>query len=375
MCGRGVFWPFVPRAGTQESTGHGAWDRIGHRVARRPRRVWVGGLAVLGVLCLGLTQFSVGQAITDSFRGTVASIEGRDIVGQHFPAGTGSDTVVLASPAEASAVAAALTGAPGVAAVRPGPADDTWAQLSVTLSDPVDSDAAYSTVQRLRGDLDTVGSGTALVGGTTAQSVDERDAQQAGRDRVIPLVLVVVLLVLVLLLRSLLLPLLLVGTVLISFAASLGVTAWLSGLLGFGSFNPTLPLFAFVFLVALGVDYNIFLMTRAREEAGRHGTREGMLRALALTGGVITSAGLVLAATFAVLGVLPLVALAQLGFVVGFGVLLDTLLVRTLIVPGLVLDLGDRVWWPARGFAGAADAAADGDRADDEEPTVRPARV
>jgi RND superfamily putative drug exporter len=222
----------------------------------------------------------------------------------------------------------------------------------------------------VRADLDTAGSGTAIVGGTTAQSVDERDAQQAGRDRVIPLVLAVVLLVLVILLRSLLLPLLLVGTVVLSFAASLGVTAWLSGLLGFGSFNPTLPLFAFVFLVALGVDYNIFLMVRAREEAAVHGTRDGMLRALALTGGVITSAGLVLAATFAVLGVLPLVALAQLGFVVGFGVLLDTLLVRTLIVPGLVLDIGEKVWWPAKGFGGSRDRDLPSTESDEVTPAA-----
>ena len=370
VCGRGVFWPFVPRYGTEETTGHGIWDRIGHRVARKPRRVWVAGLAILAVLCLGLTQFALGQAITDSFRGSVASIEGRDIVGKHFPAGTGSETVVLASPADAAAVTAALSRDPGVATVRPGASSPEWVLLTVTLADPADSDAAYTTVERIRGDLDAVGAGTAIVGGTTAQSVDEREAQQTGRDRVIPLVLVVVMIVLVLLLRSVLAPLMLIGTVVVSFAASLGVTAWLSGLFGFGSFNPTLPLFAFVFLVALGVDYNIFLMTRVREEAAIHGTREGMLRALALTGGVITSAGLVLAATFAVLGVLPLVALAQLGFVVGFGVLLDTLLVRTLIVPGLVLDLGEKVWWPAKGFGGdrAIDAAADSDE-------VSPAQV
>ena len=170
--------------------------------------------------------------------------------------------------------------------------------------------------------------------------------------------LVVVLLVLILLLRALVAAAAARGHGRALVRRALGVTAWLSGLLGFGSFNPTLPLFAFVFLVALGVDYNIFLMTRAREEAAVHGTREGMLRALALTGGVITSAGLVLAATFAVLGVLPLVALAQLGFVVGFGVLLDTLLVRTLIVPGLVLDIGEKVWWPAKGFGGSHDSPA-----------------
>jgi RND superfamily putative drug exporter len=356
VTGRGVFWPFVPRFGTEETTGHGRWERIGRRVARSPRRVWIGGMAVLAVLTLGLTQFSLGQAITDSFRGSPASIEGRDIVAAHFPAGTGSDTIVLTSPEDAAAVTAALEAEPGVASVRPASSDATWAQLSVTLADPADGPAAEATVERLRADLDEVGSGTALVGGSTALLIDERVAQETGRERVIPLVLALVLLVLVALLRSLLAPLLLVGTVVVSFAAALGVTAFLSDLLGFGSFNPTLPLFAFVFLVALGVDYNIFLMTRAREEAAVHGTREGMVRALALTGGVITSAGLVLAATFAVLGVLPLVALAQLGFVVAFGVLLDTLLVRTLIVPGLVLDLGDRVWWPARGFGRGADA-------------------
>ncbi len=359
VTGRRVFWPFVPRFGTEESTGHGRWERIGRRVQSRPRRVWISGLAVLAVLTLGLTQFSLGQAITDSFRGSPASIEGRDVVAAHFPAGTGSDTVVLVPGSDEAAVSAALRAEPGVASVRPAASDDTWTQLSVTLSDPADSAEAEATVERLRSDLDEVGSGAALVGGSTATLIDERAAQETGRERVIPLVLALVLLVLVALLRSLLAPLLLVGSVVVSFAAALGVTAFLSDLLGFGSFNPTLPLFAFVFLVALGVDYNIFLMTRAREEAVVHGTREGMVRALALTGGVITSAGLVLAATFAVLGVLPLVALAQLGFVVAFGVLLDTLLVRTLIVPGLVLDLGDRVWWPSRGFAPGQDDQAE----------------
>jgi RND superfamily putative drug exporter len=376
ITGRRVFWPFVPKVGTEETTGRGGWARIGRRVQRSPRRVWISGMAILAVLTLGLTQFSLGQAITDSFRGSPASIEGRDIVAAHFPAGTGSDTIVLSSPADAAAVTAALEADPGVAAVRPGASDAEWARVSVTLTDPADGAAAEETVQRLRADLDEVGSGTALVGGSTALLIDERVAQETGRERVIPLVLALVLLVLVALLRSLVAPLLLVGTVVVSFAAALGVTAFLSDLFGFGSFNPTLPLFAFVFLVALGVDYNIFLMTRAREEAAIHGTREGMVRALALTGGVITSAGLVLAATFAVLGVLPLVALAQLGFVVAFGILLDTLLVRTLIVPGLVLDLGDRVWWPSRGFrsveptAGAIDEPTALEPSASESPTA-----
>ena len=192
------------------------------------------------------------------------------------------------------------------------------------------------------------------MGGQTAVIYDTQQASRHDRNLIIPIVLVVILLVLGLVLRAVVAPLLLIASVVISFAAALGVSALVfNHVFHFVNADPSFPLFVFVFLVALGIDYNIFLMTRVREEALRHGTRSGILRGLAVTGGVITSAGVVLAATFTVLGVLPLVFLAELGFAVAFGVLLDTILVRSIVVPALSHDIGRRIWWPSKLASGA----------------------
>jgi RND superfamily putative drug exporter len=220
--------------------------------------------------------------------------------------------------------------------------------LRATLTDAADSADAEQTIRELRDAVHAVDE-AALVGGVTALALDTDDTAIRDRTVIIPVVLLVILVILILLLRSLIAPLVLIGSVIVSFAAALGVSALVfEGVFGFPGADPSVPLFGFVFLVALGVDYNIFLMTRVREESLRHGTREGVLRGLTVTGGVITSAGIVLAATFAALGVIPILFLAQIAFIVAFGVLLDTLIVRSLLVPAAIYDLGRFSWWPSR---------------------------
>jgi RND superfamily putative drug exporter len=221
--------------------------------------------------------------------------------------------------------------------------------VDATLADRYDTPAAQSTVGRIRDAVHAIPGAHAAVGGQTAVTVDTLAASRHDRDLIIPIVLVVIVAVLAALLRALLAPLLLIVTVVLSFGASLGFSALVfNHVFHFAGADPGFPLYAFVFLVALGIDYNIFLMTRVREETLQFGTREGIRRGLAVTGGVITSAGIVLAATFAVLGVLPLVFLAEVGFTVAFGVLLDTFLVRSVLVPALCSDIGKRIWWPSR---------------------------
>jgi RND superfamily putative drug exporter len=346
--GRRLFWPFVPRYG-EEVRYEGLWARLGEAIARRPRPVWLGTVAVLGVFCLGLTQLSLGLGQSEGFRTAPEAVRGQRLIDAAFPAGTGSDTVVVSRAEAAGQVRAVIAGLDGVAAVREAGQGTGLARLNVTLADPPDSAAAFETVDRLRAALDGVPAADGLVGGPTATALDTDRAASRDRKVVIPLVVAVVLLVLCLLLRSLLAPVLLMLTVVLSFAAALGASAVaFEYLFGFAGTDTSLPLLAFVFLVALGVDYNIFLLDRVREEAKLVGTRAGTLRGLAATGGVITSAGIVLAATFTVLAVLPPVVLTQVGFAVGFGVLLDTILVRSVLVPGLFLDIGRRVWWPSR---------------------------
>jgi RND superfamily putative drug exporter len=235
----------------------------------------------------------------------------------------------------------------GVADVRPTGTADGLVRVEATLTDAPDSDAAVATVERIRAAVH--GIGEAKVGGQTATLLDTRKTSEHDRLLIIPIVLLVILLVLALLLRSLLAPVLLIATVVLSFAATMGVSALVfNHVLGFPGADPVVPLFGFVFLVALGIDYNIFLMTRVREETRRLGTVEGTVRGLSLTGGVITSAGVVLAATFAALAVLPILFLTQIAFIVAFGVLLDTFLVRSLLVPALSVDIGGRIWWPSK---------------------------
>lgn len=353
IAGRRAFWPFVPRY--QEGVAdvpeeRGRWRALGDRIAARPRPVWIATLTGLVVMAVGILGFSGGLNQQDDFRSDVESVRGQELITASFAAGASAPTdVIVPDPARVPAVTAALEGVDGVTAVRVVEDGPPGVRLAVTLGPDPYSAEALDLVPPLREAVRGAGGEGTIVGGPTATDYDLDEA--AVRDLILlpPLVLLVILVIIALLLRAIVAPLLLVGTVIVSFLAALGASVVIfEYVFGFPGEDPSLPLFGFIFLVALGVDYNIFLVTRAWEESRGHGAREGMLRALAATGGVITSAGVLLAAVFAVLGVLPLVVLAQLGVIVCVGVLLDTLVVRTLIVPAIALQLGDRFWWPRR---------------------------
>lgn len=352
LFGRWVFWPRVPRDGaTPLAERASLWRRVGGVVQRRPAVLVGTTTAVLALLAIGLFRVETGLGRADQFLEQPEAITAAERLAQSFPAGTSSPTEVL-TRADAQQVLRAVEEAPGVVSARVAGEGGGVTRIDAVLDADPGTAAARSAVDDLRdalADYDDT-----HVGGEEAVALDEREGADRDRWVVLPLILGVVLLALVLLLRSVVAPLLLVATVLATYAASMGASWWLfTGLLGFEALDVQVPLFAFLFLVALGVDYNIFLVTRAREEAREHGTRDGMLRALTATGGVITSAGILLGAVFAVLGVLPLVVLAQLGVVVCLGVLLDTLVVRTVLVPALAMLLGERFWWPARPAAEA----------------------
>jgi RND superfamily putative drug exporter len=380
--GRAAFWPRRPRfdpagrpADAVEKPGRGAWARWSGLVARRPRAIWVVTGLVLLAACAGVLQLRAdGVPSSDLVLGQSEARDGQAALGVHFPDGSGSPAYVVAPADRYNELASTLLADDGVESVSvlaadspsgtarvtedgvqafgapgtPAPAPtvvDSQVMLQATLADAADSAAAEQTVRGLR---DRLG-GEVLVGGVTATAIDSNDASIHDRNIIIPVILVVILAILMLLLRSVLAPVLLILTVVLSFGAAMGVSALVfNHLLGFPGADPAVPLYGFVFLVALGIDYNIFLMTRVREEALAHGTRAGILRGLSVTGGVITSAGLVLAATFAALAVLPILFLAQLAFIVAFGVLLDTFVVRSLLVPALACDLGRRIWWPSQ---------------------------
>ncbi|MBO4163263.1 MMPL family transporter [Micromonospora antibiotica] len=364
--GRRAFWPRTPRVDRADpQTEHGLWARIAGFVARRARVVWLTTAVVLALLTLGLTQLgatTLGQS--ELFTDRTDSVAGQEVIARHYPAGTGSPATVFTRQQSAGQVAQVAQGVPGVAAVRPvtrrdqtGPPDpnapplvvDGRVQLEATLTDPPDSDAAERTIRDLREAVHRVPAADAVVGGFTAIDVDTSDASTRDRNVIIPVVLAVIAVILALLLRALVAPVLLIATVVLSFLATLGLCAVIFRyLLDFPGVDASFPLFAFVFLVALGIDYNIFLMSRVREESVRRGTRAGVLAGLTVTGGVITSAGIVLAATFSALAVLPLVVLVELGVAVAVGVLLDTIVVRSLLVPALSYDIGPKVWWPSR---------------------------
>jgi RND superfamily putative drug exporter len=311
----------------------------------------VTSLALLAV-AVGITQLDAsGLSNKESFIGTPRSVTGEEVLARHFPAGSGSPVAILSAAAPANEVRAAAAGTQGIdpATVTPPVVKGDTAYVQATLTDPPDSQAAYDTIDRLRARVHAIPGADAQVGGNTAINLDVQRAARHDRNLIIPIILVVVFAILALLLRSILAPLLLVATVVLSFAAALGASALVfKHVFGFGGADTSFPLFVFVFLVALGIDYNIFLMTRVHEEAPRHGTRRAALVGLAATGGVITSAGLVLAGTFAVLATLPVVAFAEIGFAVALGVLLDTIIVRSVLVTALNLDLGPRIWWPGR---------------------------
>ncbi|MEV2246576.1 MMPL family transporter [Streptomyces sp. NPDC049970] len=353
---RWVFWPAVPHHGTPEPTESGFWARTGRRLALHPRRVWVATALVLAALSLGLVQLrAAGLSNADSFPDKPDSVAGQEVQNRYFPAGSGSPLVVIAAADRSAQVRTAVQGTrgvvPGSVVVPPGarPVHDGRAVFEATLTDAADSDRAERTVERVRDAVHRIPGAEALVGGDTAAALDMDAATRHDNLLIIPLVLLVVLIILALVLRALLAPLLLVATVVLSFAAALGISALaFRYVFDYAGETTDFPLFVFVFLVALGIDYNIFLATRIREEAVHRGTRAGVVTGLAATGAVITSAGLVLAGTFAALGTLPVVAFAEIGFAVALGVLLDTFVVRSVLVTSLFLDIGPRVWWPHR---------------------------
>lgn len=382
--GRAAFWPkrvhYEPETVAAEHgmSAKGLWPRVARFVQRRPRAIWVVTTLVLLIGAVGVTQLKAdGVAQSELVLGESEARDGQEVLGEHFPGGSGSPLQVIAAQDERQTVADVLLahpeieevsmtvedspsgtapitedgieafGPPGTPEPEPTVVDDQ-VLLQGTLGVAADSSVADDTVRELRGDLDEAGV-TALVGGVTATAVDTIDASVEDRNLIIPIILVVIALILMVLLRSILAPLLLITTTVISFGTAMGVAALVfNHIFEFPGADPAVPLFGFVFLVALGIDYNIFLMTRVREESLKHGTRQGVLRGLTVTGGVITSAGVVLAATFAALSVIPILFLVQLAFIVAFGVLLDTIIVRSLLVPALSYDIGRAIWWPSK---------------------------
>ncbi|WP_405142421.1 MMPL family transporter [Sphaerisporangium sp. NBC_01403] len=347
LFGRGLFWPFAPKVGQADPTRTGPWSRVGRAVSDRPVVMTAVSLGVLAVLASGIAGVRSGLSQTERFRDPVEAIAGQETLSRAFPAGSAQPVVIIARTPAAEAVRAAASGISGNPRVTIAEGTPEYTRADVVLGAEPGSEASFAAIRELRAAVHAVPGASAVVGGPEAGDLDERDAAVRDQKLIIPMVLAVVLLVLLLLLRSVVAAVTLVLTVVASFAASFGA-GWFAftHLFGFPALDLSVPLLSFLFLVALGVDYNIFLTTRAREETPGAGTREGIVVALAVTGGVITSAGVLLAAVFAVLGVLPLITLTQIGVIVGFGVLLDTLLVRSVLVPALVTLLGDHFWWP-----------------------------
>ncbi|MDN5767362.1 MAG: MMPL family transporter [Humibacillus sp.] len=345
LFGRWIFWPKVPHVGTDSlADGHSLWRRVGDRVAAHPKRFIAVTLVVLAAMAGGVGFISVGLSQSDQFISKPEAITAADRLAQSFPAGS-ADPAIIVTTAAPDVVKAAAEATPGIVSARVSNQGSGVAEISAVIEAAPGSDAASETVRALRSALTSLPE--SHVAGTDAQSLDQNEASARDRALILPILSVLVLVALGVLLRSVVAPIVLVATVLATYLASLGASWWIfTKIFGFSGLDNNSPLFAFVFLVALGVDYNIFLITRASEESRDHGVHEGMLRALAATGGVITSAGVLLAAVFAVLGVLPLVALAQIGVIICIGVLLDTLLVRTILVPAIALVLGEKFWWP-----------------------------
>ena len=355
LFGRWIFWPRIPRFDDVDSQLTGTWAKVGNIVERRPRRAWV----VTGLLLVVLAAFSTtlktdGLSTSESFTGNPESVVGQKLLENHFPGGEGDPTKVILKNELIPAVSEKLRGVAGVTAVAPEAnaagviVKDGLSILNVTLSTAPDSRESRDRIPAIREAVKSIDD-SILVGGTTAVFFDTDVAARHDNRTVIPVVLLLITLILGLLLRSIVSAVLLLGTVVLSYFATLGVCALVfNHIFGFAGADASFPLFAFIFLVALGIDYNIFLMTRVREESGKMGTRKGVIKGLTVTGSVITSAGIVLAATFGVLGILPLVFLAELGFAVAFGVLLDTIIVRSILVPALVHEIGPKVWWPSK---------------------------
>ena len=374
LFGRGLFWPYVPRFGSENKAHHGLWFKLGTAVSRKPVAVAIVGVLLLGGLAAaGVPQIKVGLAQTEKFTSVPEAVVGQELIADAFSAGSGSPVVVISNAASADEVAAAAETVDGVVSATVGDSTDDIAQIDVVLDAAAETPESFAAVTDLRATLHDVDGADALVGGLDAQTLDVNQAQQADQDLLIPLILALVLIVLVLLLHAIVAPVLLLLTVVASFFGSLGAS-WLlfESVFGFPAIDTNVILFSFLFLVALGVDYNIFLVTRAREEAATHGTRGGMIRALSSTGGVITSAGILLAAVFAVLGVLPLITLTQIGIIVCIGVLLDTLLVRTVLVPALAFIAGEKFWWPSTVHTAAHVATEQPDSAEARPDRIAP---
>lgn len=359
ICGRRIFWPFVPRAGTPMRQG-GFWRRIAAGVRRRPTRALVGSMVVLAVLASGLLGTKVGLSQLEQFRTPSESASGLTTLSQHFPAGESAPVSIIADKSAAQQVTDKAEQVSGVESARPSKTSHGLVKVRVIGSAKPGSDAALDMVHDLRDTVHPIPGAHAQVGGQDAQSIDTQDASQHDLFTVAPMILGIALLLLVGLLRAVLGPVLLVVINVISAVAAIGAGTWVgTTVFGFPALDVNVPLLAFLFLVALGIDYTIFLVHRARQEAGRHGTADGMVEAVTHTGAVITSAGVVLAGVFAALGVLPLTTLAQLGLIVGLGVLVDTLLVRCVLVPSVVTLAGDRFWWPSRLRTGGRPGRAD----------------
>lgn len=366
LCGRRVFWPRIPRDGDRRGSGDGGddgdggdvgnadgvWAKVAATVERRPRRIAAGATVVLVAGCAGLLTLDAdGVPTSDYVLGQSEARDGQEVLDRHFPAGSGAPTYVLAPVETQDDVVGALEGLDGVDSVNAdSPVVDGDVLIDVTLADSPYSDEAEDTVRDMRADLADTG---AMVGGTTATEHDTKETSVSDRTLIIPVVLLVITLMLAVLLRAVVAPLVLLATTVLSFGTALGIGALIFSLVGFSGADPSVPLYAFVFLVALAIDYNIFLMTRVREETRTHGTADGVTRGLVSTGGVITSAGIVLAATFAALLVIPIQFLVQLAVIISIGVLIDTFLVRSFLVPALTHILGDRIWWPGKPYAGA----------------------
>ena len=355
--GRWIFWPRRPLFDGDDHVMSGPWSKVANSIGRNPRRAWVVTGSVLLLLAFASTTLKAdGIGTVDTFTGKPESVVGQKLLVTHFPGGEGDPTQIVVSTDKIEAVSAAVKTAPGVTDVSPllDPVTSSMkvvggkAILNVTLDKAPDSVEAGNDIPKIR-ELAHQVDATSLVGGTSAVYFDVRTANNRDNKTIIPIILIVITLILGLLLRSILSAIVLLGTVLLSYFATLGVCALVfNHIFGFAGGDNSFPLFAFIFLVALGIDYNIFLMTRVREESGKIGTRAGIIKGVTVTGAVITSAGIVLAATFAVLGLLPLVPLAELGFAVAFGVLLDTIIVRSILVPALVHEIGPKIWWPSK---------------------------
>jgi putative drug exporter of the RND superfamily len=347
--GRGLFWPVRPAFASAQPVQRAVWGWIGRSVTRRARVVWVATAVVLGAMALGVVGFSADDMQQkDAFTGTPEAVIGERVMASHFPAGGGDPVQVIGAARTAGQLRSAVAATPGITAVTAPVARDGYVYVEGTLTAASNSKAAFATVDRLRDAVRAIRGAQAKVGGDSAINLDYGRAAHRDRNLLVPLVLAVVVLIIGVLLRALLAPVVLLATVVLSFAAAFGVSALTyRHLFGFAGANPQIPLWIFVFLIALGIDYNIFLMTRVHEESKEHGTRRGALIGLSATGGVITSAGIVLAGTFAALTTLPLVFAVEIGFAVAFGVLLDTFVVRSVLVTALTYDIGRWMWWPA----------------------------